>query len=106
MKYLPFCLFLLSQVGGLAQQAAVAPGPKSFQSRCSICHGGDGAGSERGPSIIAYIAGNPDEQIAMTIRRGVRAMPAHDIADPEMNDLVAFLHTLRPAGTGVQGNPE
>ena len=33
-------------------------------------------------------------------------MPAHDIADPEMKDLVAFLHTLRPAGTGVQGNAE
>jgi alcohol dehydrogenase (cytochrome c) len=105
MKYLPLCFFFYI-AGAAAQQPEMAPGPKSFQGRCAVCHGGDGAGSERGPGIIAYIATNPDTQIAATIRRGVRAMPAHDIADPEMKDLLAFLHTLRPAGTGAQGLPE
>src|SRR5208282_903432 len=81
-----------------AQQAppgSTTAGADSFATRCAVCHGGDGNGSERGPSLLGYVAAHPDEQIAALIRSGVRAMPAHDIANPEMTGLLAFLHTLR-----------
>jgi alcohol dehydrogenase (cytochrome c) len=81
-------------------QPAAPPseGAGSFASRCAVCHGGDGNGSERAPSLKAFVAGHPDAEIAALIRSGVRAMPAHDIAAAEMTPLLAFLHTLAPAG--------
>jgi len=75
----------------------------SFDTRCAVCHGGDGNGSERAPSLLDFIASRPDAQIAALIRKGVGAMPAHEIADPEMYSLLAYLHTLQPiAGAGAQ----
>jgi alcohol dehydrogenase (cytochrome c) len=80
----------------IAQEAASAEGARSFEVRCTVCHGGDGNGSDRAPSLLTFVASHPDPQIATLIRSGVRAMPAHSIADPEMTSLVAYLHTLRP----------
>jgi alcohol dehydrogenase (cytochrome c) len=92
---------LCVSLGASAEEAGgPSPGGASFASRCAACHGADGNGTERGPSLRAYVAANPDPQIAALIRTGIRGMPAHNIADPEMTDLLAFLHTLGPvAGT-------
>jgi len=96
MKATPlWLLFVACAVS--AQQAppgSTAAGASSFASRCTVCHGGDGNGTERGPSLRGYVAAHPDEQIAALIRTGVRAMPPHDIAAAEMTGLLAFLHTL------------
>jgi alcohol dehydrogenase (cytochrome c) len=92
-------LLLLVAPAVMAQEVA-DPGARSFEIRCSVCHGGDGNGTARAPGLVAYVTVNPDMQTAALIRSGVRAMPAHDIADPEMGGLLGFLHTLRlPAGT-------
>ena len=102
MKATPLWLLLAACAAGAQQSpsGSTAAGAASFASRCGVCHGGDGNGSARGPSLRAYVAGNPDAQIATLIRTGIRGMPAHTIADPEMTDLLAFLHTLGPvAGT-------
>jgi len=88
-----------------AQDFAVAPGSRSFETRCSVCHGGDGNGNERAPGIIGFVESNSDEQIAALIRKGVRAMPPHTIPDSEMQALVSFLRTLR-ADTGSEGPRE
>jgi alcohol dehydrogenase (cytochrome c) len=96
MKATPLWLLLVTFAVG-AQQPPPG-GANSFATRCAVCHGGDGNGSERAPSLLGYVAAHPDEQIAMLIRSGVRAMPAHDIADPEMTGLLAFLHSLRAPG--------
>jgi alcohol dehydrogenase (cytochrome c) len=96
MKATPLWL-LLVVCAAAAQQAppgAVA-GASSFAVRCAVCHGGDGNGSERAPSLLRYVSTHVDDQIAALIRTGVRAMPAHDIADPEMTGLLAYLHTLQ-----------
>lgn len=89
------CVFSFALMS-TAQEAATDPGAKSFEARCTVCHGGDGAGSDRAPSILEFVASNPDPQIAALIRKGFKAMPPHDIADSEMKDLLAFIHTLRP----------
>ena len=92
--------FLLLAMKATAQNTVqnMAPdsGMKSFDTRCTVCHGGDGNGSERAPGILNFVASNPDSQIAGLIRKGFKAMPSHDIADSEMKDLLTYVHTLRP----------
>jgi alcohol dehydrogenase (cytochrome c) len=85
---------VLVATGANAQQNSLDPGARSFGTRCAVCHGGDGNGNERAPSILDFVATNPDERIASLIRTGIRAMPAHVIADTEMTQLLAYLHTL------------
>jgi len=96
MSKLLVCLFLFP-FAAAPQQPATAPGAKSFATRCSVCHGGNGTGNDRGPTMLAFIGGNADEQIAALIRKGVNAMPPHNIPEPEMKDLLAHLRTLAPA---------
>ena len=93
MKILWLCLFFLALTAAAQPNAS---GGKSFETRCTVCHGGDGNGSERAPSILAFVASHTDSQIAALVRAGVKAMPPHDIADPEMQDLLAYAHTLQP----------
>ncbi len=95
MRIRLLCLFALA-LAAVAQQKPPAPGEKSYETRCAVCHGGDGDGSERAPGIYGFVASNPDSQIAALIRKGFKAMPPHDISDAEMKDLVAFVHTLKP----------
>jgi alcohol dehydrogenase (cytochrome c) len=100
MRAAALALLLPAAFGAGAQQSAPDAGGRSFETRCAVCHGGDGNGSDRAPSLRDFIAANSDQRIAALIRAGVRAMPPHDIADPEMAQLLAFLHQLRPpAGT-------
>jgi alcohol dehydrogenase (cytochrome c) len=97
MKATPLWLLLVACAAG-AQQAPPgggATGANSFAVRCAVCHGGDGNGTERGPNLLGFVSTHVDDQIAALIRSGVRAMPPHDIADPEMTSLLAFLHTLQ-----------
>src|SRR5882724_10301915 len=87
---------LLSLTVALAQNPD--PGQQSFESRCASCHGGDGAGGEHGPAIVFRLARRTDADLARVIREGLpnRGMPAFNLADQEMNDLIGFLRTLRP----------
>ncbi|HVZ60700.1 MAG TPA: PQQ-binding-like beta-propeller repeat protein [Terriglobales bacterium] len=95
-----FAITFAATPGAHAQQPAQSNGARSFTSRCSGCHGGNGTGSDRAPAILNFISSNSDEQIAALIRKGYNGMPAHNIADPEMKQLLEFLHTLRsPAQT-------
>jgi alcohol dehydrogenase (cytochrome c) len=97
MKIFLLCFLLFASVAE-AQQSTETPGAHSFNTRCAVCHGGDGNGNERAPSILNYVSTSPDEQIAALIRKGVRAMPPHQIDDSEMKDLLAFVHSLVPVG--------
>jgi len=101
-----YSLWLLA-IASIASAQKTVPdrGAKSFEIRCTVCHGGDGNGNERAPSILNFVATNSDEQIAALIRKGLRGMPAHDIADPGMKSLLAFLHTLRPIRTAGSSSP-
>jgi alcohol dehydrogenase (cytochrome c) len=96
MKKFLLC-FLVFASAAKAQQSTQGPGARSFNTRCAVCHGGDGNGNERAPSILKFVSSNSDEQIAALIRMGVRAMPPHQIDDSEMKDLLGFVHTLGPA---------
>jgi alcohol dehydrogenase (cytochrome c) len=83
---------------------SIADGRNAFESRCSVCHGADGNGGERGPAIASRIPNLADPQLRTTILEGLpqRGMPASNLKDAELLPLIAFLHTLQPAGLEFQ----
>ena len=77
----------------------VEAGSRRFAEHCAVCHGVDGRGSARGPSLIRGLVVNrgSDEEVAGVIRLGVpnSAMPPFALADSEVKQLVAFIRSLR-----------
>src|ERR1051326_2037772 len=95
---------LFAQAQNAHRSAAAAdPGRKLFENRCSGCHGADGNGGELGPPIARRVAGRNDAQITKVVSEGIapRGMPATDLTDTEMKDLIRFLRTLRGRGFGM-----
>ena len=77
-------------------------GGVAFQSTCSVCHGVDGAGSDRGPAILTFLRANADASIDSLIRDGRGAMPAHLMADARMVEMLAFLRALSARGPNAE----
>jgi alcohol dehydrogenase (cytochrome c) len=101
-----FCLALIS-VMAFGQDAA-SVGRKTFENRCSGCHGADGNGGELGPAIARRLTNLSDAQVKTTVLEGLptRGMPAFsNIGDADMPQLIAFLRTLRPRRMGFQPYP-
>lgn len=75
----------------------VEPGRRSFESRCAACHGGDGNGGQLGPPITSRLATYDDAKLIELIHKGLpaRGMPPNNVVDPEMANLLRFLHTIR-----------
>jgi cytochrome c oxidase cbb3-type subunit III len=81
-------------------KTAPGPGQRVFSSTCAGCHGLDGRGSERAPSI----AGSPkvqhlsDAQIAGIISNGVpgTGMPSfHTLTEAQVRSVVRYLRVLQ-----------
>ena len=81
---------------GVAQNPV--PGRAQFENRCSVCHGADGTGGELGPAIVRRVTRLSDQEITTTVRNGLpaRGMPASNVTDAEMGQLLIFLRTLKP----------
>ena len=73
-------------------------GQRIFETRCGACHGLDGAGGERGPSIVDARRGRArsKDSLREVIRNGVpgAGMPAFSFSDPDMEGLLLFIGTL------------
>jgi mono/diheme cytochrome c family protein len=84
-----------------AQQAR---GHEVFQARCGVCHYDRQSGALHGPSLAGiykkpYLpsgAAATDERVMATILHGRGMMPAvgNTIDAQELDDLMAYLHTL------------
>ena len=83
---------LLSAAAAFAQDGKLA-----YEERCVLCHAGDGGGTDRAPSIQAFVEQHSAEQIAALVRNGVPAkgMPAFDLPKAELAALVAHVRTLK-----------
>lgn len=98
----------------VAQQPKLSPaeeGRSLFRLACGLCHGPEGGGGVRGPNLTSSVLqhGSTDEEIKHTIQSGVAgtAMPANDLSDDELNQLVAFLRARRaPSPEKRTGNAE
>src|ERR1700739_890715 len=66
-------LALALAASALAQQPATAAPQAAAQpldERCASCHGVDGTGSSRGPSIIPYLRYHTDAEVSAIIQQG------------------------------------
>ncbi|HEY1242909.1 MAG TPA: PQQ-binding-like beta-propeller repeat protein [Bryobacteraceae bacterium] len=95
MRTLPLslcCVFAL----GIAAAQSPEPGRRTYETRCARCHGGNAAGGESGPSIVAQLSARTDVELTAFLRQGrpANGMPAFDLPATEMTGLVAFLRTL------------
>ncbi|HJS73280.1 MAG TPA: PQQ-dependent dehydrogenase, methanol/ethanol family [Vicinamibacteria bacterium] len=85
-------------VVALAAQTAV-DGADRYESLCASCHGSNGAGGERAPSIVERIASRTDEELSEIVRAGLPGMPAFHFEPEEFADLVRFLRALQPGSS-------
>jgi len=83
----------------IASSTAAMADQSIFDTRCAACHGGDGGGSERGPSLLSFVRYHTDAELAGLIQAGrvEKGMPAFRLAE---NDRTALMKELRAvAGT-------
>ncbi len=75
-----------------------------FQARCAVCHYDRQTGALHGPSLLGLYkkpslpsgAAATDERVTATIVHGRNLMPpmGNTMDEQDLNDLVAYLHTL------------
>jgi alcohol dehydrogenase (cytochrome c) len=108
---LPCCLLILAAaIPVMAQQPPGNPemvqaGKKQFEAHCAGCHGADGAGGEHGPDIVdtPHPRIRSAEGLQEIIHSGIpdAGMPAFQLPDRDLQQLVAFVHSLTaPAMNG------
>jgi PQQ-dependent dehydrogenase (methanol/ethanol family) len=89
-----------------AQRPQVAP--KQFVQTCSLCHGGDGRGTDRAPTMVdsAKIRAMSDSDISDIIRKGKGKMPAFPLPPADIETLTHFVRSLNTttSGTTVAGD--
>ena len=76
---------------------------------CAHCHGADGAGTKKGPSLTTIRTDKawPPEKITKQILNGGAKMPpfADSLSDPEVAQIVAYLRARhRPVPPPASGN--
>jgi mono/diheme cytochrome c family protein len=77
-------------------------GYRVYQTACASCHYDRKAGDLHGPALIGmykkpYLpSGAPanDERVAQAILHGRNMMPPIQLNEQEMQDLIAYMHTL------------
>ena len=96
-------VFLLCATLGLV----AADGEDSYQTRCALCHGGDGAGTDRAGSILPTLLARRPDQLAAIITEGVssKGMPAFEIPAEELDPLIAYLTGLAAAVSPAARDP-
>jgi cytochrome c6 len=102
MLFVGLALFVISIV-------RADPGPDSatssatFRTKCAMCHGQDGAGSEVGKSMnvpdlrSSVVQKLPDAQLAQIISDGKGGMPPFksSLSEAQIHDLVSHVRSLR-----------
>jgi cytochrome c oxidase cbb3-type subunit 3 len=112
-------LFLLAgmPVMGQGQVSAADQGTQQFQANCAGCHGADGKGGDKGPSIATLpgIVALSDIELNKIVRDGTPAgMPSFEqLGDAKITAVVRYLRTLQgktavsntdePTGDAVAG---
>jgi cytochrome c6 len=105
-------IFLLMLFAGLALSvssiARANPGPDgaassaTFRTKCAMCHGQDGAGTEVGKSMNVpdlrsqAVQKLSDAELAQIISNGKSGMPSfkNSLSDAQIHSLVAYIHLL------------
>ncbi len=101
--------FRLGWIGWIALAAApvcAQDGRQIFAARCSVCHGVDGHGTERGPNLAGsrHVRGQSEEQLRSVIRSGIPAagMPAFPLPAGELTAVAGFVRSLSASAADAQ----
>lgn len=95
-------LFLgLTFVWGVAVQGAFASGQSLYKDKCAICHGINGDGNGPGAGSFTprptdfftsrFWEGNYERNIASSIKKGFREMPAIPMSDAEIKAIIDYM---------------
>src|SRR4029077_20290819 len=93
----------------VASIVQASPGPESaasvatFRTKCAMCHGQDGGGSEVGKSMnvpdlrLPAVQKLPDAELAQVISNGKGGMPSfkNSLSSDEIHALVTHIRSLR-----------
>ena len=66
-------------------------GADVFANNCARCHGADGTGGRRAPSLYDRVPAYDDGQLATIITQGSGRMRAQNVVEPELTALIDFL---------------
>jgi cytochrome c oxidase cbb3-type subunit 3 len=88
--------------------ALVEAGGALFQQNCAFCHGKDTGGGESGPDLTRsklVMSDVKGEKISEVVRNGriEKGMPRFGISDPEILNLVAFIHSQQDKAMSQTG---
>ena len=97
-----------------ATQQAYSPeqvraGQVLFVSQCGFCHGRDAMGGETGPDLTRSIVVAEDvkgDKIGPVVRTGrpEKGMPANNLSDADLGNVVAFIHDQKHKADTLEGN--
>jgi cytochrome c oxidase cbb3-type subunit III len=84
-------------------KAAVERGKAAFGIHCGFCHGSDARGGSTGPNLWRSVVVLTDREggaIAQVLREGRpdKGMPPIALPDPQIKEVVAYLHSLPVGG--------
>jgi cytochrome c oxidase cbb3-type subunit 3 len=88
--------------------ALVEAGSSLFQQNCAFCHGKDTGGGESGPDLTRsklVMSDIKGEKISDVVRNGriEKGMPRFGLSDPEILNLVAFIHSQQDKAMSQTG---
>jgi PQQ-dependent dehydrogenase (methanol/ethanol family) len=81
--------------------------PPMFVQVCSLCHGGDARGTDRGTSLVnnPLLRGRTEAEIADIIRKGKDKMPAFPLPPADVQQLARYVRQLNLTGSENGGVP-
>src|SRR5271170_3171642 len=89
---------------GSALSFGQSPGADTYKAKCAMCHAADGSGNTpAGKAMKAPPFDSPDvlkasdTDLVAVIKNGKGKMPAFagKLTDPQITDVVAYIHTLQ-----------
>lgn len=80
--------------------AQIRSGMRTWQEQnCQSCHQLYGLGGYMGPDLTNVASQRDEQRIRTFVRYGTGRMPAHDLSDADIADLIAFLAWVDRTGT-------
>ena len=103
LLFVCFTLFVSSVARANPAPDSTAPSA-TFHTKCVMCHGPDGGGSEVGKSMnvpdlrSSAVQKQPDTQLAQIISGGKGGMPPfkNSLSEDQIRSLVAYIRSLQP----------
>jgi alcohol dehydrogenase (cytochrome c) len=101
MRLVLFAFFALG--GAMFSLAQQGGGSATFENRCSLCHGSDGSGGGRAPSLVGFVRYHTDAELSSLIQDGriERGMPSFDLSSGDLSELLVYLRSLSGSNSAM-----